>query len=63
MKAYQRAVIWATTLLLTAMPVLAQDSNGTTQILFQNVRVFDGTSDSLTEPTNVLVNNNLIDSE
>ena len=32
------------------------------QVLFENVRVFDGTTDRLSSPTSVLVENNLIKS-
>jgi imidazolonepropionase-like amidohydrolase len=47
------------TLLLGLGPALAQDAAGS-RTLFENVRVFDGKSDALTEPTNVLVENGRI---
>ena len=49
-------------LLLLGLPSLAQDSGPANQVLFENVRVFDGVSDTLSEPTNVLVEDNLITS-
>ena len=46
-----------------AADVVAQESEPPPpQVRFENVRVFDGTSDSLTSPTSVLVENNLIKS-
>ena len=42
-----------------ASPALAADK-APTQVLITNVRVFDGTSNKLTDKTNVLIENNLI---
>lgn len=54
----------AVALLMAAAPVVAQDGQAATsetnETLFQNVRIFDGTSPRLSEPTNVLVRGNLI---
>lgn len=52
-----RLRLLAAGLALMAPPALAQDAAET---LFQNVRVFDGKSDSLSAPTSVLVRGNLI---
>ena len=41
-------------------PSMAQQDTPPPQTLFTNVRVFDGTSDSLSSSTNVLVEGNLI---
>ncbi|MBY7942814.1 amidohydrolase family protein [Vibrio fluvialis] len=41
---------------------LAQDNLMETQILFKNVRVFDGVGSKLSAPTNVLINGHMIDS-
>ena len=41
------------------LPALAQDK-APTQVLVTNVRVFDGRSDKLTDITDVLVGNNII---
>ncbi len=49
----------AASLLLASTGLLAQDE-APAQILFENVRVFDGTSEKLTAKTNVLVEGNLI---
>jgi hypothetical protein len=46
---------------LAVATITAPDSDAQ-QTLFTNVRVWDGTSDSLTEATNVLIVNNLIHS-
>lgn len=46
--------------LICATTALAQSAPPTTATLYENVRVFDGTSARLTPPTNVLVVNNLI---
>ncbi len=40
---------------------LAQDNLMETQILFKNVRVFDGVGSKLSAPTNVLINGHMID--
>jgi hypothetical protein len=42
-------------------PAQAQSPSDGSVTLFQNVRIFDGTSDRLTEPMNVLVRGNLIE--
>ncbi|EKO3473287.1 amidohydrolase family protein [Vibrio fluvialis] len=42
--------------------VIAQDNLMETQILFKNVRVFDGVGSKLSAPTNVLINGHMIDS-
>ncbi len=52
-------------LVFVVMPGLAaqaQDSTPAKQTLFENVRVFDGVSDALSGPTNVLVEDNVITS-
>lgn len=46
--------------LICSMTALAQSAPQTSATLYENVRVFDGTSEKLTPPTNVLVVNNLI---
>jgi imidazolonepropionase-like amidohydrolase len=46
--------------LISAASASAQPAPQTSATLFENVRVFDGTSEKLTAPTNVLVVNNLI---
>lgn len=45
----------------TSPPAQAQSPSDGSVTLFQNVRIFDGTSDRLTEPMNVLVRGNLIE--
>ena len=45
---------------LAGHPAVAQDASPKTQTLIKNVRVFDGVSDTLSEPTNVLVDDNMI---
>ncbi|MCP5067121.1 MAG: amidohydrolase family protein, partial [bacterium] len=52
-------MLLATSLLLASTGLLAQDE-APAQVLFENVRVFDGTSEKLTAKTNVLVEGNLI---
>jgi imidazolonepropionase-like amidohydrolase len=54
------AAILTCVLILTAGAASAQQS-ATAVTLFNNVRVFDGKSTSLSEPTNVLVRGNLIE--
>ena len=49
-------------LAILALPAFAQDSDTANQILFQDVRVFDGVSDKLSRSTNVLVEDNMIKS-
>jgi len=49
-------------LTLMGAPSAQAEEEAPSQVLFENVRVFDGTSDSLTSPTSVLVENNLIKS-
>lgn len=46
--------------LICAIAASAQSAPQTSATLYENVRVFDGTSEKLTPPTNVLVVNNLI---
>jgi imidazolonepropionase-like amidohydrolase len=46
--------------LFSATQSIAQSASQTTATLYENVRVFDGTSEKLSAPTNVLVENNLI---
>jgi imidazolonepropionase-like amidohydrolase len=60
-------LLLAMTVGLTALPIAAQAQPATssqtppsTSVLFENVRVFDGTSERLSEPSNVLVVNNTI---
>jgi imidazolonepropionase-like amidohydrolase len=60
MKNTFHSLLLASLLFLLELPALAQDSESTTQVLFQNVRVFDGVSAVLSKPTNVLVENNMI---
>jgi len=43
-----------------AIPALAADDGAPSQVLFKNVRVFDGTSDMLSSKTDVLVEGNKI---
>jgi imidazolonepropionase-like amidohydrolase len=59
---YKRNLTIAGLLAILALPALAQDSETTNQILFQDVRVFDGVSDKLSGSTNVLVEDNMIKS-
>src|SRR6476620_1360681 len=47
-------------LIFSTIPAQAQQASGPTT-LFNNVRVFDGRGTSLSEPTNVLVRGNLIE--
>ena len=47
-------------LAFVGLPAIAQDAKPADQILIQNVHVFDGVSDKLSEKTNVLVEGNLI---
>jgi imidazolonepropionase-like amidohydrolase len=54
------SAILGSALIVLASPASAQQS-ATTVTLFNNVRVFDGKSPSLSEPTNVLVRGNLIE--
>ena len=55
------SVLWTGLLVfMVGLPATAQESSTATQVLFRNVRVFDGVSDSLSEPTNVLVEGNMI---
>ncbi len=44
-----------------ALPTRAQDAADDAAILFQNVRIFDGKSDRLSAPSNVLVRGNGIE--
>ncbi len=61
MKKHRFHPLLATLLLVLAPIASAQEAEvPPPQILFENVRVFDGTSDELTKPTSVLVENNLI---
>lgn len=60
-----RGFLISTSLVLTASVLAAsvagaQDDGDDTQILFENVRVFDGVGSELSEATNVLVTGNLI---
>jgi len=48
------------TTVITSVAANAQSTPQATATLYENVRVFDGTSTKLTAPTNVLVVNNLI---
>lgn len=59
-----RAVASAVAMVLAvgAAPATAQEEVAPSQVLFENVRVFDGTSDRLSSPTSVLVEGNLIKS-
>ena len=47
-------------LALTCAGVAVAQDEAPSQVLFENVRVFDGTSDKLTGKTKVLVEGNLI---
>ena len=49
-------------MVVTGIPAVAQDAPPTTQVLIQNVRVFDGVSDDLSATTSVLIENNKISS-
>ena len=60
MKNLMSIATWAALTVLLGSPAIAQKSDSASQVLFQNVRVFDGTSDDLSEPTNVLIEGNLI---
>ena len=53
-------LLWVGLLPMFALPAATQAQQATTQVLFQNVRVFGGASDALSERTNVLVEDNLI---
>ena len=53
-------MIWITALLLILPTLSLAQEEAPTQVLFENVRVFDGKSDELSKPTSVLVENNLI---
>jgi imidazolonepropionase-like amidohydrolase len=55
-------VVYTLLVLLAAMLVtpLSAQNTGSSEILFTNARVFDGTSEALTAPTNVLVRGNII---
>lgn len=55
-------ILFSALLLVIGQPASSQESGAASQVLFQNVRVFDGVSDSLSEPTNVLVEDNMITS-
>jgi len=59
--AYLRAALAAAAALLVspATPLAAKDSPAT-EVVFTNVRVFDGTADTLSAPTTVLVRGHLI---
>ena len=59
---YKRNLTIAGLLAILALPAFAQDSDSANQILFQDVRVFDGVSDKLSRSTNVLVEDNMIKS-
>jgi imidazolonepropionase-like amidohydrolase len=55
----RRGLHWLVALsILLAHPVQAQPAEQ--EVLFRDVRVFDGTSDELSPPTNVLVRGNII---
>ncbi|MCW2308011.1 metal-dependent hydrolase family protein [Rhodobium gokarnense] len=51
----------ATALILSVSAAVAQDDSTKTTVLFENVRVFDGTGSALGNPTNVLIKGNMID--
>lgn len=55
-----RMTLTASVFALSASLAMAQDDAKETQILFENVRVFDGTGSELSAPTNVLVTGNMI---
>ena len=59
MTTFIKCLLVSSTLISTATAI-AQSAPQTTATLYENVRVFDGTSEKLTAPTNVLVVNNLI---
>jgi imidazolonepropionase-like amidohydrolase len=44
------------------LPAIAQDAKPESQILIQNVRIFDGVSDQLSKTTNILIEDNNISS-
>lgn len=54
---------WLTTFIfaLAGSVATAQVDGAKTQILFENVRVFDGTGSELSDPTNVLITGNMIE--
>jgi imidazolonepropionase-like amidohydrolase len=54
--------IVALTLALVSPYAMAQEDMSENRILIQNVKVFDGVSDSLTGMTNVLIEGNMITS-
>jgi len=57
---YLLSVLVGGVLALCGVSAHAQDDAPASRILFENVRVFDGISDTLTESTNVLVEDNLV---
>jgi imidazolonepropionase-like amidohydrolase len=57
----KRIVLAAVALLPVVLPAAAQQSEPETATLFQNVRVFDGTSGRLSGPSQVLVRGNKIE--
>lgn len=57
MKHAARALVM---LLGTIMPAVYAEDTPSTGVLFENVRIFDGTSDRLSDPANVLVVDNVI---
>jgi imidazolonepropionase-like amidohydrolase len=55
-----RAALLALSFAVLAPPDAALAQAGEREVLFANVRVFDGVADKLSDPTNVLVRDNLI---
>lgn len=42
-------------LALTGLPAIAKDAKSESQILIQNVKIFDGASDKLSNTTSILI--------
>jgi imidazolonepropionase-like amidohydrolase len=59
MKSIARAMAYSLLALLVAIPATAQ-TQPSTGVIFENVRIFDGKSDKLSPPSNVLVVGNLV---
>jgi imidazolonepropionase-like amidohydrolase len=53
-------LVFAVCVVALALPATAQGTTPVTKVLITNVRIFDGTSDKLTEPMSVLVEGNKI---
>ncbi|HMO12817.1 MAG TPA: amidohydrolase family protein [Pirellulaceae bacterium] len=55
------SILWLAIVTVGAVPVRAQEPQRPSVTLFESVRVFDGISDQLTEPVNVLIRGNIIE--